>query len=74
MTIWCIHPLLAESGGQTNLSAVLRFLPKLMACYVTAYLAALLPLCYQSYSNSGTDIYFFLSLPVTPAEQVLSRK
>lgn len=40
MAVLCIHPLLTESRGRTNLSAVLRFLPKLMVCYVTAYLAA----------------------------------
>ena len=58
-TLLCIHPLLTESRDRTNLISVLRFLSKIMIYYVRIHLTALLPLCYQSYSNSGTEIFFF---------------
>lgn len=72
----CIHPLLTESRGRTNLNAVLRFLLTPMVYYVTACLVALLSLYYQSYSKSGTDFVclFVLKPPATPEEQVQTRK
>lgn len=60
MTLLHIPPLLTESIDATNNFSVPTLLSKLMIYYVkAAYLTALLPLWYQSYSLQGQN-YFYL--------------
>lgn len=59
-TLLCAHRLLTEGRDRANLISVLRFISKIKIYYVReVHLTALLPLCYQSYSTSGTDFFFF---------------